>query len=375
MNGLKRGAAVLLALLPCAVIFGKHASCHDTVRLPAAERKRLVASVPEFEGVPHADRCGIILRRSTITIPGSPYAYNPSIIPHGEGYLLAYRHEYWKRGAEKTAANKKSVLGLIRLDDHLKTVGGPKYLRSKNHHSEDPRLLSFQGVPHVFYTKYTTASMYMSRMALGRLNERSLTMDEIMPIDYAKGQQEKNWTPFVYPTTDGRQELYFLYSFVPHDLLRFSPSHPDGVERAFAPLETPHVLRWQERWGVLRGGTPAVFVDGEYLAFFHSSFRSLGHKWYVVGAATFEPHPPFRMTKISKWPLLFSKMYAAPVARVAADYPSTAVHVTFPGGFAEGRENGRAVLYLVYGENDSAIGLLTIDKQRLISSLEPVGGR
>lgn len=30
-------------------------------------------------------------------------------------------------------------------------------------------------------------------------------------------------------------------------------------------------MKYQWKWGVLRGGTRAELVDGEYLAFFHSS--------------------------------------------------------------------------------------------------------
>lgn len=50
-----------------------------------------------------------------------------------------------------------------------------------------------------------------------------------------------------------------------------------------------------KKWGKLRGGTPAILVADEYLAFFHRSFIDQKTKlsWYVMDAYTFASSPPF----------------------------------------------------------------------------------
>lgn len=335
-------------------------------------RKKSFSAVPEFQGVPKGDDEGIVLRATKIHVPGSPHAYNPSIIRSGKGYLLAFRHEYWSKGDKKISDKKKSIIGLARLDKKCKVIGKPQYLKTHNHHSEDPRLFHFHGKPHVLFVQYMRNSIGVNRMRLGCIDESSLKIGNITAIPYGKTKVEKNWTPFVYTKKGGGQELYFLYRYASHEVLRFSPSSTDRVEHPFSPLKAPDVQFWEKKWGTIRGGTPAVLVDGEYLAFFHSSFTSEEHKWYAMGAATFESCPPFRMKKISQVPILFEKMYSSPVARVAVFYPRTNVHVIFPGGFVKGVKDGREVFHLVYGDNDSAIGVVTIDKTKLMNSLQPV---
>ncbi len=81
-----------------------------------------------------------------------------------------------------------------------------------------------------------------------------------------------------------------------------------GFDRSITIANTKGNVHWE--WGPIRGGTQAFLVDGEYLSFFHSSkdMRSahspkdkISH--YFMGAYTFNPNPPFNITRISPEPI------------------------------------------------------------------------
>lgn len=104
---------------------------------------------------------------------------------------------------------------------------------------------------------------------------------------------EKNWLWFIHDDLP-----HLIYSASPHCVVRFTEDF-DPINCWFCPNE----LGWE--FGQVRGGTPPVLVDNEYWTFFHSST-----KWrpprnqYHMGAYAFESKPPFRITRITSFPLL-----------------------------------------------------------------------
>jgi hypothetical protein len=102
------------------------------------------------------------------------------------------------------------------------------------------------------------------------------------------------------------------------------------------------------------------------LAFFHSAFEDTkGIKWYVMGAYTFEASPPFRMTRISPYPILFQNIYETEILHSA--HPG--VRSLYPVGFVcERREEGD-VIHVSCGENDSVVKIITMAKDCLLESL------
>ncbi len=129
---------------------------------------------------------------------------------------------------------------------------------------------------------------------------------------------------------------------------------------------------WEQKWGLIRGGTPAIHLGNEYLSFFHSSFLHQEVVYYIFGAITFEDTPPFSIKRISSAPLLFKKMYDKPVLPEIWFYPRKRIRVIFPGGIAAGVEQGKEVLYVLCGENDVAIKGIVLDKEALLTSLQKV---
>lgn len=127
--------------------------------------------------------------------------------------------------------------------------------------------------------------------------------------------------------------------------------------------------QWIERWGEIRGGTPALLIEGQYLAFFHSSFEDrAGIKWYTMGAYTFAKEPPFSMMRISSAPIVFEGIYET--ALCSAAHPG--VRSIYPMGFVREKTDVSDLIHLSCGENDSAIKIVTFDTERLLNSLEVV---
>lgn len=121
--------------------------------------------------------------------------------------------------------------------------------------------------------------------------------------------------------------------------------------------------------GKPRGGSAAKIVGNEYLAFFHSSFcDDDGINWYIMAAYTFEAKPPFRITAVSNYPILFKGIYDSPPLNTA----NPLARCVFPGTFACETRDGKELIHLPCGENDSAVKIITIDKVALLKSMKKI---
>jgi predicted GH43/DUF377 family glycosyl hydrolase len=201
-------------------------------------------------------------------------------------------------------------------------------------------------------------------MALSKINPKTCEVVKSIDLNYKADGVEKNWTPFVYRNKKGKDEIHFVYYFLPHRILKLSQTFDGTAAVAYKNTASIKKMKnWQEKWGLIRGGTPAIKLDDEYICFFHSVFVANNVRFYVFAALTFEASPPFRIKKISKTPIFFRDIYST-----NPNYLRT----IFPSGIVQGREAGREVFYVVCGENDAAIKCVVIDKNCLLNSLDPV---
>jgi predicted GH43/DUF377 family glycosyl hydrolase len=207
-------------------------------------------------------------------------------------------------------------------------------------------------------------------MAITQLDPSTLRLSGEMDLRYHPQKVEKNWVPFVYKDHSG-SDVYFVYSLNPYKILRLARSGNGAIEEPFIQSEKKNLV-WESKWGKICGGTPALLVNDEYLTFFHSSFWSHDIKWYVMGAYTFNKTPPFQIKRISMSPILFKKMYHTPMNHNVWFRPWQEFRVVFPGGFVESKENQKDVIHLAYGENDSGLCILTLDKGLLLNSLQNI---
>ncbi len=314
-----------------------------------------------------------VIRSFAINVPGFPLAYNPSFIKNDDGYDLIFRYDPFYN-KDRTIVN--CFLGCVRLDKFFNPTETPILLDTGNFDSEDPRIFSTKEAVYISYVRVTDWSPIvkcdMCCSSFDTLNKRIVNS---VPLRYSKGDLEKNWIPFVVNHNDKEDEIYFVYKYLPHRILKLT-SIEDGIievvynnEGEFSALK-----KWEEKWGKIRGGTPAILVGDEYLSFFHSSFKHKDEYYYVMGVITFENKPPFRIKKLSKTPIIFNDMYSIKVTKDAWFYGKRPpMSVIFPAGIAVGNENKKDVFYVVCGENDVGIRCVVIDRKTLLSSLELIG--
>jgi predicted GH43/DUF377 family glycosyl hydrolase len=324
-------------------------------------------NVPEFRGIGFGEETGLVLRTFKINVPGAPYAHNPSIIPNKKGYTLAFRHD----PSSNKLGNPKTFLGCVELDQKFEPISQFKLIDTGNYNSEDPRLFSTDEGTYVSYTHLITFTPQVCNIAVSKIDLEKQGTLASYDLNYNKGSREKNWTPFVHRNQKGKDDVYIIYKYLPHRILKLAQPFNGNVSFAYENYQGGATLeKWEKKWGLIRGGTPAIKVGDEYISFFHSSFISGKILYYIFGAITFEGNPPFRITKISKAPIFFKDMYSTPVTEDVWIYPRNRVKVIFPSGVVRGKEAGRDVLYVVCGENDVAINCVVIDKETLLDSLE-----
>jgi len=306
-----------------------------------------------------ADSDKMILSVKRLDIPGVSSPYNGSIVDVGDGFCLFFRFDLPKN--KEDAASLCSEIGCVRLQSDLTLVEGTlSKIDMKSAHSEDPRVFEHEGAHYLLFNDASLAPGGPRSLRLAAIDLETLELGSVTSFEaYSRGV-EKNWTAFSHGG-----EIHFLYSLCPQKVLKVSDRSRANLSLVTEGFSHRAAAEWTSKWGKLRGGTPAKFVDGEYLAFFHSSFEDdLGIRWYVMGAYTFEANFPFHMTGISPEPILFERVYETQLSSTA--HPG--VRSIYPAGFTV--KNG--VIYLSCGENDSAIKIVSLDKEKLLADLIPI---
>ncbi|MBA3721877.1 MAG: hypothetical protein H0W88_05700 [Parachlamydiaceae bacterium] len=297
-----------------------------------------------------------ITRIQSIVIPSYPGAYNPTFIENENGYLMAFRHDKYKLPMSTYLTEYYQHISLVQLNLKFKPISKPILCKELGNYAYDPRLIRVNNVIYMTFTSPLTGAKHSclnSRICLTQIYQigNRIKIDFPMPLN-VKFQNiwEKNWIPFDY-----QNNLLLTYSISPHFVL--NPSLYDG----FCPIYSCSNPTIQWNYGTIRGGTPAVLVDGEYLAIFHSAVNDPVTKRYTyyLGAYTFEAEPPFRITKISAEPFSHPDFYTTPPC------PLTTARVLFASGLVV-RDNS---IFVCYGENDCAIKVMEINKNALYESL------
>ena len=307
--------------------------------------------------IPFADEKGIIRSVKTINIPAVPAPYNASIIEKGSGYLLFFRFDIPTIGKDHPPFF--SSIGCINLDRDFKpTEKTFSKIKTNSNFSEDARIFQNGNRSFLVYNDLISDSKNRRGIRIASIDLDKKSLDFITSLSLPTSRAEKNWTPF---SLEG--EIHFLYSINPQKI--FKVPNPEKNFMSSISLSTVSKLDWPDIWGTLRGGTPAKLVDGEYLAFFHSSFEDYrGIVWYIMGAYTFESSYPFRITRISPHPILFNGIYDTAHKNTA----NPNIRSIYPAGFIVDGD----LIHVSCGENDSAVKIITMDKKNLLLSLKQI---
>ncbi len=307
-----------------------------------------------------------VLETKKIEIPGYPEALNPSIIRWNGSLLMSFRIIPDRKNSFT------SYLGLIWLNDQFAPISEPQILDTRMgiktpSRAEDGRLVAVNGRLYLVYDDNLDAKItkggfrvFVAEVACEKGVFSLKNVEKLVDFEGASDQRrEKSWTPFDY-----RGKLMLAYSLEPHLIFR-----PSGLGRCETVASTTAEIDWS--WGLLRGGTPALELDGQYLAFFHScqemqTVHSKNEKslHYFIGAYTFNLEPPFQMEKISPEPIVAKGFY-----RHTGFKPYWhPVRAIFPCGYITQDE----FIWVAYGREDHEIWVMKLDKKRLLSSLRDI---
>ena len=320
--------------------------------------------------IPFGEDLDLVVRVKKISLDKIRTPYNASLIEHKDGYLLFFRYDV-KQPIRLLNHHMpfRTYIGAVRLDEEFNQTGPIQTIDTESHFSEDPRVLRMGRDLFLSYNDMERNPVYSRSIRMARLDPESLSVKYILNLDQHIQPVEKNWTQFVYENEEGESLMYFNYSFNPHKIVALKDIRSNVLSHESYPNSLClQKISWEKDWGILRGGTPARLVDGQYLAFVHSSFKEAGRVWYVMAAVTFDPHPPFRINAISRFPILFDGIYDTPAEHTAPKM----IRCLFPSGFAMGWEDGREVIHVSCGENDCAVKIVTLDKDILMETLVPV---
>lgn len=307
-----------------------------------------------------------VLETKKIEIDKFPEAFNPSIIRWKDKLLMSFRI------IPDAAQSFNGEIGLIWLKEDFSPSGQPQLLNLQEGckepcRAEDARLIAVGDTLYLVYSnnmeKKISKEGFRLYVAILEQNEKGafcLSHRECL-TQYpgaTAAKREKNWVPFAY-----EGQLLLAYSIVPHII--FLPLL-DGMGRCEPFTKSEAAAHWN--WGELRGGTPGLLVDGEYLSFFHSSLKmatihSNGKETphYFMGAYTYKAEPPFEITAISPEPIFGKNFYNG------ATYKPYwgAVNVVFPCGYLFNEK----FIWVVYGRQDHEIWVVKLNREKLLASL------
>jgi predicted GH43/DUF377 family glycosyl hydrolase len=292
-----------------------------------------------------------------IKIPNYEGAYNPSIIDLGERYLLVFRYDIYHAPVWRYPHRYLQFIGAVFLDHSFSVISEPKLIKELGNRVYDPRVIKKENDIFIIFAspKIKEGQLFLSSQL--NLAQLKIQNDDVMVENktalFVSWQKlwEKNWAPFF-----DRNRLLLSYSINPH--LVVEPLEGGECEKV---TQTKVIVDWP--YGEIRGGTPGILDGDEYLGFFHSSATMEDQVYrYFIGAYRFDGEFPFKLKAISQKPFEYFDFYTTKKS------PLTSADVVFPGGFII-KENK---IFLIYGENDTSIKLITIDKNELMNQLKPI---
>ena len=306
-----------------------------------------------------------IVTTKQIEIAGYPGAFNPSIIRWENSLLLSFR-------IRNPISKGTDGIGLVWLDEEFNPISEPQvlsipYEKQPISKQQDPRLIAIGNHLFLVYNNVIDPIVHpeLRRMYYVELIYDGISFSPQKPQAITKYpyqlsyRQEKNWIPF-----DFNNQLLLSYTIHPH--IVFYPLLHTPICELFA--ETTTTVEWP--WGTLRGGTPALKIGDEYLAFFHScihlpTLHSNGKNilHYFMGAYTFSAMPPFQLTRLSPHPIIGKTFYSGPAYKTWKP-----LRVVFPCGYVFDDK----YINVVYGKQDFEMWVVQLDKYKFLESLKPL---
>jgi predicted GH43/DUF377 family glycosyl hydrolase len=314
-----------------------------------------------LENVPNGEDTNLIVNKKNISIRGLNTIYNASLVNYKDHYLMAFRFDSFNRISPYGYFSK---IGLVELDKNFEQMDKDYVLLNTNE-SEDPRLITYDNKLFIVFNSGKEPKYRIREMKIAEIDYDSLETKEIKKLDLKLNKTEKNWSPFIFNESNGEKTVYFEYNIPERSIVHDTPN---GLSYKQKGLEKHKNLNWN--WGPIRGGTQSIKIDDHYLGFFHSCYDDpiTLKKIYVMGAYTFEDKPPFNITRISYHPILFEGIYTS--APKSITNPN--LRCIYPAGIATENVDGKTIIHVSCGENDSSVKIISFDKKTLYKNFREI---
>lgn len=299
-----------------------------------------------------------VLEVKQLYIPGYPTACNASVVRWHDKLILSFNA--YSIGKE----DQPDLMGLAIVDEDFNIIGNPQILDVPKNLWQDARLVMLNEALYLVFNGAINGELRRTFIAQAHFNGIRFSIEPpIAFLDFPgenPSQWERNWIPFVF-----NHSLFLATHLLPHRILR----PVLGSSRCEEVASSNFSSSWT--WGTQKTGTTAHLDGKHYLALFHSvkvmaSIHSHGKpiQHYFMGAYTFEDVPPFKITAISKEPIIGKQFYSGPEYNMCKP-----CRVVFPCGFIMDEQ----FVWVVFGRQDHEIWMAKLDKKGLYDNMEEAG--
>lgn len=306
-------------------------------------------------------------------------AYNCAIAEHRGQTMLFYRFE-------PPNGNYNTEIAACYLDSKWRPIENTnKVLRlarwsSKVTTMDDPRVIVVGGKIMMVYPQGCvihkgTDWLWATSVAIAEISNDFRVVGQWLP-EYGNNinassvngsstiKTEKNWSPFVY---QGR--LLMLYSINPMVVIEYNPQLKTvaEIQKNSDPVDLSF---W--KWGkFIGGGTPLQLRGDEYVGFFHSFTDDHPNKpnvrTYHMGFYAISAKPPFKLTRMSRIPLLTA--IDEPERDLRGKNASWRPNCIYPCGFIERGDR----VYISQGWQDCRCEIVETDWNEIEANVIKVG--
>jgi predicted GH43/DUF377 family glycosyl hydrolase len=265
---------------------------------------------------------------------------NPSIVKWNNRYLMG-NSMTWGVFEGKRQAQGRMVFRWLNLSsasyqstepylcitsgNYSKQIGyvasGKEYHLMTAFKLEDPRLMVMNSTwIHIVFTIMSPKHITLANADL-HLKEggNCAKLYDFHMLRYEKEvkKTQKNWSPFVY-----QNRILYVQSINPMNVIDYAGYNSTYLKVTFDVMHdvshSPYHPNISWSYGNdLRGGSNCLLInEHEYFSFFHSYRYSnlTDSKTYVMGAYTFSSKPPFRLLRITSYPIMLDdNFYTGPI--------------------------------------------------------------
>jgi predicted GH43/DUF377 family glycosyl hydrolase len=296
-----------------------------------------------------------VLEIKQLHIPNYPTACNASIVRWQDTLILSFNA--YSMGKE----DQPDLMGLAILDENFNITGNPQILDVPKNLWQDARLVVLNEALYLVFNGAVDRGVRRTFIAQAYFNGIKFSIKPPKAFLNFPGenpnQWERNWIPFVFNDT-----LFLATHLSPHRILRPILGSSTCEEVASSDFSSSWV------WGIPKTGTTALLDGNHYLGIFHSvKVMSSIHseekpiQHYFMGAYIFENEPPFKITAISKDPIIGKDFYHGSEYSMCKP-----CRVVFPCGFIMDEK----FIWVVFGRQDHEIWMAKLDKQGLYENME-----